>query len=45
MHADVLVGILPLLEVRRFGDPDELFFNVNTPEDLDRAEAAWRRRG
>lgn len=44
-HADVRVGILPLLEVRRFGEPDELFFNVNTPEDLDRAEAAWRRRG
>ena len=44
-HADVRVGILPLLEVRRFGDPQELFFNVNTPEDLDRAEAVWRRRG
>ncbi len=44
-HPDVRVGILPLLDVRRFGDPDELFFNVNTPEDLDRAEAAWRRRG
>jgi len=44
-HDDVRVGILPLQEVRRFGDPDELFFNVNTPEDLDRAEAVWRRRG
>jgi len=44
-HDDVRVGILPLLEVRRFGDPGELFFNVNTPEDLDRAEAVWRRRG
>jgi len=44
-HADVRVGILPLQEVRRFGDPDELFFNVNTPEDLDRAEAVWRQRG
>ena len=44
-HAGVRVGILPLLEVRRHGDPDELFFNVNTPEDLDRAEAVWRRRG
>jgi molybdopterin-guanine dinucleotide biosynthesis protein A len=44
-HGDVRVGILPLLEVRRFGDPEELFFNVNTPEDLDRAEAVWRRRG
>jgi len=44
-HGDVRVGILPLQEVRHFGEPDELFFNVNTPEDLDRAEAVWRRRG
>jgi len=44
-HGDVRVGILPLLEVRRFGDPGELFFNVNSPDDLDRAEAVWRRRG
>ena len=44
-HADVRVGILPLADVRGFGEPDELFFNVNTPEDLARAEALWRRRG
>ncbi|HEV2751809.1 MAG TPA: molybdenum cofactor guanylyltransferase [Gemmatimonadales bacterium] len=44
-HADVKVGTLPLERVRAFGDPDELFFNVNTPADLERAEAAWRRRG
>jgi len=45
-HADVRVGILPLAQVRAFGggDPDELFFNVNTPADLARAEALWRRR-
>jgi molybdopterin-guanine dinucleotide biosynthesis protein A len=42
-HADVRVGILPLDQVQAFGDPDELFFNVNTPEDLGRAEALWRR--
>lgn len=24
-------------EVRRFGDPERLFFNCNTPEDLERA--------
>jgi molybdopterin-guanine dinucleotide biosynthesis protein A len=41
----VRVGILSLAEVRTFGDPDELFFNVNTPEDLAQAEARWRRRG
>ena len=44
-HADVKVGTLSLERVRAFGDPDELFFNVNTPTDLERAEAAWRRRG
>ena len=44
-HTDVKVGTLPLERVQAFGDPDELFFNVNTPADLERAEAAWRRRG
>src|SRR5712671_2125108 len=43
-HDDVRVGILPLAQVRGFGDPDELFFNVNTPDDLERAEALWQRR-
>ena len=43
-HADVRVGILSLAQVRAFGDPDELFFNVNTPDDLERAEALWQRR-
>jgi molybdopterin-guanine dinucleotide biosynthesis protein A len=43
-HEDVRVGILSLDRVRQFGDPDELFFNVNTPEDLEQAEAVWRRR-
>lgn len=42
-HADVKVGIVPLAQVRGFGDPDELFFNVNTPDDLARAEALCRR--
>src|SRR5215510_4254939 len=44
-HADVRVGILSVAEVRKFGDPGELFFNVNTPDDLARAEALWRQRG
>ena len=44
-HPDVRVGIVPLAQVRGFGDPDELFFNVNTPDDLERAEALWQRRG
>ncbi|MFN2572747.1 MAG: molybdenum cofactor guanylyltransferase [Gemmatimonadales bacterium] len=42
-HPDVRVGILPLAQVQAFGDPDELFFNVNTPDDLERAEALCRR--
>lgn len=37
-HAAVRVGILPADEVSRFGAPARLFFNVNTPEDLARAE-------
>jgi len=44
-HGDVRVGILPLAEVQRFGDPAMLFFNVNTPDDLVQAEALWRRPG
>jgi molybdopterin-guanine dinucleotide biosynthesis protein A len=43
-HSDVRVGILSLAQVRAFGDPDELFFNVNSPDDLERAEALWQRR-
>ena len=44
-HADVKVGTLPLERVRALGDPDLLFFNVNSPADLQRAEAAWRQHG
>jgi molybdopterin-guanine dinucleotide biosynthesis protein A len=44
-HEAVRVGTLSLERVRGFGDPSELFFNVNRPEDLARAEALWQRRG
>ena len=44
-HDDVRVGILSLAAVRKYGDPDELFFNVNTPDDLEKAEARWQQRG
>jgi len=44
-HEAVRVGTLSLEQVRAFGDPSELFFNVNRPEDLERAEGLWRRRG
>ena len=42
-HPEVRVGVLPLERVRRCGDPDILFFNVNSPEDLERAEGLAQR--
>ena len=44
-HDAVRVGILPRDEVARHGDIDLMFFNVNTAEDLRKAEAWWARRG
>jgi molybdopterin-guanine dinucleotide biosynthesis protein A len=44
-HRAVRVGRLPLERVRAFGDPERIFFNVNTAEELARAEAMWRERG
>lgn len=38
-HADVDVHRIPLDIVRTFGDPAVLFMNLNTPADLERAEA------
>ncbi len=42
-HHAVNVGTLPLEQVSTFGDPDTLFFNVNTAEDLEKAEELWRQ--
>jgi molybdopterin-guanine dinucleotide biosynthesis protein A len=42
-HERIGVGILPLSEVARFGDPELLFFNVNTADDLARTDQLWRR--
>ncbi len=44
-HEAVRCGTLSLHRTRAFGDPGELFFNVNRPEDLEQAEELWRRRG
>jgi molybdopterin-guanine dinucleotide biosynthesis protein A len=44
-HDSVKVGILSVAVARRFGDPETLFFNVNTQDDLAKAEALWRRHG
>ncbi|HEX6317007.1 MAG TPA: molybdenum cofactor guanylyltransferase [Gemmatimonadaceae bacterium] len=37
-HQQVRVARLPASEVSAFGDPELLFMNVNTPDDLARAE-------
>jgi molybdopterin-guanine dinucleotide biosynthesis protein A len=38
---DVRVRRVPAEEVARLADPARAFFNVNTPDDLARARAAW----
>jgi molybdopterin-guanine dinucleotide biosynthesis protein A len=43
-HDRIRVGILPLEQVRALADPDLVFFNVNTADDLARADQLWRRR-
>ena len=44
-HGDVRVARLPQSRVLQYGDPGVLFFNVNTPEDLARAETLCRPPG
>lgn len=41
-HGDVRVVRLPRERVLQYGDPGVVFFNVNTPSDLERAEALCR---
>jgi molybdopterin-guanine dinucleotide biosynthesis protein A len=36
-HPGLRVGILPMDEIATLGDPARLFFNINTPDDLSRA--------
>ena len=43
-HESVRVSILSMDSIRRFGDPAVLFFNVNTPEDLIKADRLWQQR-
>jgi molybdopterin-guanine dinucleotide biosynthesis protein A len=38
-------AIVPESEIARFGDPERLLFNVNTPADLARAEGLLRDPG
>ena len=42
-HSAVRTCILPAEAVAACGDPDLLFFNVNTPDDLRQADALWQR--
>jgi molybdopterin-guanine dinucleotide biosynthesis protein A len=42
-HDRIRVGILPLSEVRTLADPELLFFNVNTADDLAKADELWRQ--
>jgi molybdopterin-guanine dinucleotide biosynthesis protein A len=41
-HDRIRVGILPLEQVRALAEPDFLFFNVNTADDLAKADQLWR---
>jgi molybdopterin-guanine dinucleotide biosynthesis protein A len=41
-HDQVRVGMLPRAKVAKFGDPDILFFNVNSPDDVKKAEQLWK---
>lgn len=43
-HGAVRVARVGRADVLQYGDPAVLFFNVNTPEDLRRAEALCRSR-
>jgi molybdopterin-guanine dinucleotide biosynthesis protein A len=44
-HSQVRVGTLPREAVARHGDLATMFFNVNSAEDLRKAEELWNRRG
>ncbi len=44
-HDDIRVDRLPIAAVLQYGDPGVLFFNVNSPDDLLRAESQWQARG
>jgi molybdopterin-guanine dinucleotide biosynthesis protein A len=44
-HRRIALGILPLSDLRAAGDPALLFLNVNTADDLARADQLWHRHG
>jgi molybdopterin-guanine dinucleotide biosynthesis protein A len=44
-HGEIRVARLPAARVLRHGDPRVLFFNINSPDDLSRAESLCRIPG
>ena len=42
-HPMVRTAVISADRVAEFGDPQRLFFNVNTAQDLSEAEQLWRR--
>jgi molybdopterin-guanine dinucleotide biosynthesis protein A len=43
-HRRIRVGTLSLDRVEALADPELVFFNVNTADDLTRADQLWRQR-
>ena len=43
-HSEVRVGTLSLEQITTHGNPEVLFFNLNDPDDLARAETLWREQ-
>jgi molybdopterin-guanine dinucleotide biosynthesis protein A len=41
-YDSIRLGVLPQSAVAQHGEPERLFFNVNTPDDLTKAEELWR---
>lgn len=44
-HSALKIGILSAVEVRAYGDPAFMFFNVNSSDDLAEAERLWQKHG
>lgn len=44
-HSRIKVSILSREQVRAFGDPARLFYNVNTSADLAEADQLWQKPG
>jgi len=45
IFTDLRVRVIDDAELRRFGDPERLFFNCNTPDDWEQARCRVRQEG